>query len=78
MEYIRARMPSKAEASELQIPMTIPVVVIVRVGRSSIDNEPVEVTEYVIPSDRVESVQALERDESASWPWPEEDSDSHE
>lgn len=75
MEYLRARMPSKAEAAELQIPMTIPVVVIVRVGRSAMDNEPVEVTEYVIPSDRVESVQALERDESASWPWP-EDSDS--
>jgi len=76
MEYLRARMPSKAEAAELQIPMTIPVLVIVRVGRSAMDSEPVEVTEYVIPSDRVESVQALERDESASWPWPEDpDSD---
>jgi GntR family transcriptional regulator len=45
MEYLRARIPSKAEAAELQIPMTIPVLVIVRVGRSAMDNEPVEVTE---------------------------------
>jgi DNA-binding GntR family transcriptional regulator len=72
MEYHRARLPSKGEASELQIPVTMPVMEIVRVGRSALDGEPVEVTEYVIPSDRVETVHELFRDESAAWPWPEE------
>jgi GntR family transcriptional regulator len=74
MEYHRARMPSKEEAAELQIPMTIPVLEIVRVGRSAQDGESVEVTEYVIPSDRVETIHELHRDESAAWPWPEDDS----
>jgi GntR family transcriptional regulator len=72
MEYHRARMPSKGEAVELQIPVTMPVMDIVRVGRSALDDEPVEVTEYVIPSDRVETVHELHRDESATWPWPED------
>lgn len=70
MEYLRARVPTNPEAAELQIPITLPVLEIVRVGRSALDSEPVEVTEYVIPSDRVEVVQSLERDESAVWPWP--------
>jgi len=70
MEYHRARMPAKSEAAELQIPITLPVLEIVRVGRSALDSEPVEVTEYVIPSDRVETVHELHRDESAGWPWP--------
>jgi GntR family transcriptional regulator len=73
MEYHRARLPTKSEAAELQIPMTMPVLEIVRVGRSASDGEPVEVTEYVIPSDRVETVHELHRDESATWPWPDED-----
>jgi DNA-binding transcriptional regulator YhcF (GntR family) len=72
MEYHRARMPSKEEAAELQIPMTIPVLEVIRVGRSALDGDPVEVTEYVIPSDRVETVHELHRDESAQWPWPED------
>lgn len=72
MEYHRARMPAKSEAAELQIPMTLPVLEIVRVGRSAVDGEPVEVTEYVIPSDRVETVHELHRDESAAWPWPDD------
>jgi len=50
----------------------LPVMEIVRVGRSALDGEPVEVTEYVIPSDRVEMVQVLQRDESAAWPWPDD------
>lgn len=70
MEYHRARLPAKAEAAELQIPMTMPVLEVVRVGRSARDNEPVEVTEYVIPSDRVETVHELHRVKSAAWPWP--------
>ena len=73
MEYHRARLPAKAEATELQIPVTMPVLEIVRVGRSARDNEPVEVTEYVIPSDRVETVHELHRGKSAAWPWPDDE-----
>jgi len=65
-------MPAKDEADLLQIPMTLPVLEIVRVGRSAKDNQPIEVTMYVIPSDRVETFQVLHRDESATWPWPEQ------
>lgn len=76
MEYHRARLPSKPESTELQIPITLPVLEIVRVGRSAADGEPVEVTEYVIPSDRVETVHELHRDDSAAWPWPGDEYDS--
>jgi GntR family transcriptional regulator len=48
------------------------VVEVVRVGRSAKDDKPIEVTMYVIPSDRVEMVVALQRDESATWPWPDD------
>ena len=72
MEYHRARLPAATEAAELKIPATMPVMEIVRVGRSALDGEPVEVTEYVIPSDRVETVHELHRDKSAAWPWPED------
>jgi GntR family transcriptional regulator len=65
-------MPTKEEADLLQIPVTIPVLEIVRVGTSAKDDQPIEVTMYVIPSDRVEQVVILERDETAAWPWPEE------
>jgi GntR family transcriptional regulator len=75
MEYHRARMPTKGEAAELEIPVTMPVMEIVRVGRSARDGDPVEVTEYVIPSDRVEQVVDLQRDETAAWPWPEDEGD---
>jgi DNA-binding GntR family transcriptional regulator len=71
-ETHRARMPSKEEANLLQIPVTLPVLEIVRVGTSARDGLPVEVTQYVIPSDRVEQVVVLERDESAAWPWPDQ------
>lgn len=70
MEFHRARLPAKGEAAELQIPLSVPVLEIVRVGRSGKTNKPVEVTMYVIPSDRVETVQVLVRDESAEEPWP--------
>jgi DNA-binding GntR family transcriptional regulator len=56
-EYHRARLPAIGEAAELQIPVTIPVMEIVRVGRSALDGDPVEVTVCVTPSDRVEIVQ---------------------
>ena len=69
-ETHRARMPTKDEAGLLEIPMTLPVHEIVRVGVSAKDDLPIEVTRYVIPSDRVEQVVVLDRDETAKWPWP--------
>lgn len=73
MEYERARKPTKDEAAELQIPVTLPVMEFVRIGRSALDGEPVEVTETVIPGDRVEGMHDLQRDPSARWPWPEDE-----
>ncbi len=72
MEIHRARMPSKDEAALLEIPTNLPVLEIVRVGTSGADNQPVEVTEYVVASDRVETVHVLHRDEKAQEPWPDE------
>ncbi len=69
-EYHRARMPAKDEADLLQIPVTLPVLEILRVGRSGKDDQPIEVTVYVIPSDRVETYHVLHRDESAERAWP--------
>jgi DNA-binding GntR family transcriptional regulator len=70
MEIHRARMPSKEEAGLLEIPTSLPVLEIVRVGTSGADHQPIEVTEYVVASDRVETVHVLHRDESAQQPWP--------
>lgn len=70
VEFHRARMPSKEEARLLQIPDTLPVMEIVRQGRSGGDKKPVEVTEYILASDRVETVMVLDRDEDAVEPWP--------
>lgn len=72
MEIHRARVPGAEEAGLLQIPVVLPVFEIVRQGRSARDGKPIEVTMYVIPADRVETYQALERDESARWPWPDD------
>jgi len=72
MEFHRARLPTTSESAELQIPLSMPVLEIVRLGRSGKTGRPVEVTAYVIPSDRVETIQVLERDESAHEPWPDE------
>ena len=72
-EHQRARMPTNTEAELLQIPTTIPVLEITRVGTSAKDGRPIEVTQYVIPSDRVEQIVILERDPSAAWPWPDPD-----
>ena len=71
MEIHRARMPSKDEAALLGIPASLPVLEIIRVGTSGHDHRPVEVTEYVVASDRVETVHVLHRDEGAQEPWPE-------
>jgi len=38
---------------------------------SARDGKPIEVTQYVIPSDRVEQVVKLDRAAGAEWPWPE-------
>jgi DNA-binding GntR family transcriptional regulator len=69
MEFHRARMPTDEEAAALELPASLPVLEIVRVGRSGSDMKPVEVTEQVIASDRVETVQVLHRDASALEPW---------
>lgn len=52
----------------LRIPTGLPVQEIVRVGYSAKDHAAVEVTQVIIPSDRVEEVVRLQRDESAAWP----------
>jgi DNA-binding GntR family transcriptional regulator len=72
MEIHRARMPTKDEAGLLEIPTSLPVLEIVRVGTSGRDGQPIEVTEYVVASDRVETVHVLHRDESAQDPWPDD------
>jgi len=59
--FLAVEMRVGDEADELQIPVTMPVLEIVRVGTSGKDERPLEVTVYVIPSDRVEQVVILER-----------------
>jgi DNA-binding GntR family transcriptional regulator len=70
MEIHRARMPTKDEAALLEIPTNLPVLEIVRVGTSGGDGKPIEVSEYIVASDRVETIHVLHRDESARDPWP--------
>jgi DNA-binding GntR family transcriptional regulator len=72
MEIHRARMPTRDEAALLEIPTNLPVLEIVRVGTSGADGKPVEVTEYIVASDRVETVHVLHREESAQAPWPDD------
>lgn len=67
-EITRARMPSAEEAKLLQIPAVLPVMEIILVGKSGRSGDALEVTIRVIPSDRVELVADLVRDESAKWP----------
>src|SRR3954451_6614812 len=75
-ETHRARMPSKDEADLLQIPVTLPVMEIVRVGYSAKDGLPIEVTQYVIPSDRGEQTVVLERAPGPECPCPEPAADT--
>lgn len=72
VEFHRARLPTKEEARLLEIPASLPVLEIVRQGTSGRDGQPIEVTEYVVASDRVETVNVLHRDETAQDPWPDE------
>jgi DNA-binding GntR family transcriptional regulator len=73
LEFHRARNPTKDEAGLLEIPTNLPVLEIVRQGTSGTDDKPVEVTEYIIASDRVETVHVLHREESAQDPWPDDE-----
>lgn len=73
VEFHRARMPTKREAELLQIADSLPVLEIIRQGTSGGDERPVEVTEYVLAGDRVETIQVLERDDNAKDPWPSEE-----
>lgn len=68
MERRRARMPGQEEASLLEIPTSLPVWEIVRIGYSAKDENALEVTQVIIPSDRMEEVSRLQRDASAQWP----------
>lgn len=66
-EVTRARMPEREEAALLGIPVRVPVLEICRVSVSASTGAPVEVTVMVIPSDRVETVVELQRDETAAY-----------
>ncbi|WP_233509985.1 UTRA domain-containing protein [Actinomadura craniellae] len=68
MERRRARLPQQDEADALQIPVSLPVWEIVRIGYSAKDTNAIEVTQVIIPSDRMEEISRLQRDDSATWP----------
>jgi DNA-binding GntR family transcriptional regulator len=63
VEFFNPRMPSEGEAAMLQIPASLPVLEIVRLGNSGADGQPVEVTEQVVAGDRAEIVRVPQRDE---------------
>ncbi|MFJ9662845.1 GntR family transcriptional regulator [Streptomyces griseoflavus] len=67
-EIIRVRMPSPEEAKLLEIAQALPVFEIAMTGYSARDDQPIEVTVKVIPSDRVELCTDLVRGDSAEWP----------
>ncbi|GAA3595118.1 GntR family transcriptional regulator [Streptomyces osmaniensis] len=67
-EVTRVRMPSADEAKLLEIAQALPVFEITMTGYSARDDQALEVTIKVIPSDRVELVADLVRGESAEWP----------
>jgi GntR family transcriptional regulator len=67
-ETMSVRTPTPEEARLLEIPPSLPVVELTRVGTSARTHRPVEVTVCTIPSDRVELVADLERDPTARWP----------
>lgn len=67
-ESTRVRMPTKEEASLLQIPVEMPVWETTTVGTSARTSQPVEASVRVIPGDRAEFVSKLIRDASAQWP----------
>ncbi|MEU8803932.1 UTRA domain-containing protein [Spirillospora sp. NPDC048819] len=68
LERRRVRMPTPDEAKLLLIPAELPVWEIVRISYSAKDENAVDVTQVIIPGDRMEEVSRLRRDESAQWP----------
>lgn len=68
LERRRVRMPTARETKLLLIPTGLPVWEIARIGYSAKDEKAVDVTQVVIPGDRMEEVSRLRRDESALWP----------
>jgi DNA-binding GntR family transcriptional regulator len=73
-EHVRARMPLPDEADLLEIAIRAIVVELARIGTSAKTRAPVEVTICLIPADRVEIITPLERDRSARWPHPRQES----
>ncbi len=67
-ERARAAMPGREEARLLGISRHMPVLEILRVGRSARSGEVVEATLYTIPCDRIEIEADLQRGPSAQWP----------
>ncbi|WP_372412659.1 GntR family transcriptional regulator [Streptomyces luteireticuli] len=63
-----ARMPSREEAAMLRISTGVPLLESTTVGTSARTNTPVEVTIRLMPGDRCEITEHLERDETAQWP----------
>ncbi len=74
-EIHRARRATREEAALLEIPTSLPVLEIVRIGRSGSDGKPIEVTEYILASDRVETRTVLIREDNATDPWPDLEDD---
>ncbi|WP_051466572.1 UTRA domain-containing protein [Actinomadura oligospora] len=68
LERRRVRMPTQDETKLLLIPADLPVWEIVRTSYSAKDENAVDVTQVIIPGDRMEEVSRLRRDESAQWP----------
>ncbi|QFG24141.1 GntR family transcriptional regulator [Actinomadura sp. WMMB 499] len=68
LERRRVRMPTARETKLLLIPAGLPVWEIARISYSAKDEKAVDVTQVVIPGDRMEEVSRLRRDESALWP----------
>ncbi|WP_019631315.1 GntR family transcriptional regulator [Actinomadura atramentaria] len=68
LERRRVRMPTPQETKLLLIPADLPVWEIVRTSYSALDEKAVDVTQTVIPGDRVEELSRLRRDKTAAWP----------
>ncbi|MFF5261112.1 GntR family transcriptional regulator [Actinomadura viridis] len=68
LERRRVRMPTGDEAKLLLIPTDLPVWEIVRISYSAKDEKAVDVTQVIIPGDRMEEISRLRRDGSARWP----------
>ncbi|MBW8486712.1 GntR family transcriptional regulator [Actinomadura parmotrematis] len=68
MERKRVRMPTQAETRLLLIPADLPVWEIVRLSYSAKDEKVVDVTQVIIPGDRIEEISKLRREGAATWP----------